>query len=1121
MSFCHLHVHSEYSQLDGLGTSEQYVERAKKIGQKYLSITDHGNIDGVIKHQQACEKHEIIPIIGCEAYLVKNAKKKIKEEKRGHITLWAKNWEGWKNITSMLTSANLNGFYYKPRISHDILLEHLSGIVVGTACISTFINKENGIRLLKTIKDTIKDDLYLEIMPHKYNPQITLNRQLLKLSKTLDIKIIATNDCHYIKKSDWKAHEVLLGLQTGAKWDDPKRFKFPFKGLHLRSKKEMKESLKEIGFYKEKYLMNTLEVAEKCENFKLDQMKIKLPRIQGIKLGNESNFLLDLCLKSWDKKFDGKIPDIYNDRIKKEYRIIKKKKFIRYFLIFWELLKWCRENDIMIGPGRGSVCGSLIAFLLDIHDVDPIKFGLLFERFIAEDRIDYPDIDIDFEHTKRHIVRERLESIYGENKISAVSSFNKMRSKAVIKDVARFFRVPDFEVNNFTKLIDTKADDSIQLTIDSYKEGQEFENSYPNVIKYAKKLEGQIRNYGKHAAGIVISREPIADTGRCNMIERDNATLINWEKDDAEFMGLMKLDILGLKLLSTLAEVIKLIKENHDKELVLTEINLEDPKILKEINEGNTAGAFQISTYATLSIIKEIGIEKFSDIAAIESLARPGPTKSGITEEYIERKRTKKWERKNKIYENITKETLGVPIYQEQIMAIIYEVAGLPYSTADKIRKIIGKKRDHKEFEKYKLQFIRGCKKKKIFSLKEAKEFWEKLQEWARYGFNKSHAIAYSILGYWCVWLKYYYPTEFICASLSFCAKDKKSELVEEAYRKKLIVIPPKIGISKSEKWVAKKNKLYIPFIEIKGIGETKAKEISSNKMKKGIKKFYTKKLDKKEIQKHQKGLSKLLDSIDAYDPNERKQLSKEAQKLFQFRVINNPRDAYKNLFKLLGDIKIKELDAILSGNTKIIGKYLDKSIIKKTSFRKHGPQLHTQLNNCKRCELRDECISPVLPSPGIYNIFIIGEAPGPEEDNQGECFVHKSGSILWKGLEKYKMEREIFHVTNINKCYPSKSGRPNTDQIKACSKFIKKEIRKVKPKIIFALGNTTRYFFTGQKSGIMNVSGKIQWIEEYAAWICWGVHPAAALHNTDNQIYVDNGIRSFAKFFNKMRSND
>ena len=1113
MSFCHLHTHNEYSQLDGLGTAEQYAERAVKIGQKYLAITNHGNIDGVIKHQQACKEHGIKSIVGYEAYLVPNAEKKKRGEKKGHITLWAKNWEGWKNITTMLTSANLDGFYYRPRVSHEVLLENLSGVVVGTACTSTFINKENGIGLLNNIRDIVKDDLYLEVMPHKYKPQMSLNKQLLRLSKRLDTKIIATNDCHYIKRGDWKAHEVLLALQTGGKWDDPKRFKFSFRGLYLRSEQEMKSAFNKIGFYKKEYLTNTLEVAEKCEGFQLKQMKVKLPRIQGVKLKGESEFFMDLCLKGWEKRFGYPgIPTVYWKRLLKEYDLIKRKKFVRYFLIFWDFLNWCRESDIMVGPGRGSVCGSLTAFLLGIHDVDPIKFNLLFERFIADDRIDYPDIDIDFEHTKRHMVRERLEYLYGEDKISAISSFNRMRSKAVIKDVARVFGVPDYEVNSFTKLIDSKAEDSIQLTIDTYEEAQQFEDDYPDVIKYSKKLEGQIRNYGKHAAGLIISRIPIAHTGRCNLIERDGSTLINWEKDDAEFMGLMKLDILAIKLLSIFASVTKLIKENHDKDLVLTEINLEDPKVLKEINDGNTAGAFQISPHATSNVIKEIGIKEFLDIAVAESLARPGPTNSGMTKEYIERRHTGEWEQMHKAYENLTKETFGVLVYQEQVMAVIHTMAGLPYSTAEKIRKIIGKKRDPKEFKKYKLQFLKGCRKEGMFSQKEAKAFWEGLQEWARYGFNKSHAVAYSILGYWCVWLKYYYPTEFICASLSFCAKEKKSELVEEAYRKKLMIIPPKIGISKSEDWVAKENKLYVPFIEVKGIGPAKAKDASSNKIKKGLGKFYSKKSDEKE--KRQDGLGKLLDTIGAYDTDERKQLSENAQGLFQFRVVSNPRDAYKNLFKLLGNIRIKDLDAILSGNARIIKKYIDEPIIKKASFRGHGRRLH----DCKSCELRDECDAPVPPSPGIYNTFINGEAPGPDEDTEGEGFVGRSGIDLWDALAKYKLDREIFHVTNTNKCYPSKSGKPNQKQIKTCSKFIKREIKRIKPRIIFALGNTTRYFFTDQKSGIMNASGKIQWIEEYATWVCWGMHPAAALHNSDNQVYVDNGIRSFAKFFNKMR---
>ncbi len=1109
--FCHLHIHNEFSQLDGFGTAKMYAEKAVKLGFKYIALTNHGNIDGLIKFQKACVDAGVTPILGCEGYVVPDIEKK--SRKRGHILLLIKNQTGFENLCTLLTHANLEGFYYKPRISYDMLLKHCKGLVISTACAISFVraHRRKGHQLFYDLHDTIKDDLYCEIMPHDMAFQHKANQEILKLAKSTGTKVIATNDCHYVNKTEWKAQEVLLAIQRKAKWDDPNRWSFGFKGLHLKSVREMSQALKKVGLYKKSFLTNTIEIAEKCAGYQIPKAEVELPKIPGVPK-NEEKFLKRLCKKGFQQRFDKSISrePTYNRRLREEYNLITKQKFTRYFLLVWELVNWCRKNDILVGPGRGSVGGSLIAYLLGITSVDPIYHGLLFSRFISEDRIDYPDIDIDFEDTKRHLVREHLAELYGKENIAGISSFQRMKSRAVIKDVGRVFDVPYGETNEFTKLIDFNAEDGIQQAVETSEEGYDYYKRHKKVVRIAKKLEGQVRGYSQHAAGLVLAKDNIGYSGKCNLLKREGNYLVNWEKGDTEYVGLLKLDALGLKLMSILAECKRLIKENHGKDIDFDKISLHDRKVYKEISKGNTVGLFQLNTWATTTLIKDMGVEEFDHIAAVTALVRPGPANSGMTGEFIRRKHGGRWERRHDEYENMLADTYGLIIYQEQVMETISHVGGLPYSTADKIRKIIGKKRDPKEFKKYKKKFIRGAVKVGIFDEGEAVEFWHNLENWAQYGFNKSHSVEYGLLGYWCGWLKLHFPTEFICASLTHGAEVKKKELVEEAYRLGLTLVLPKVGISNATTWVAKKKKLYVPFIEVKGIGKVKAHEATVTPKSKSLKKFYNKS-DSTGSKIHNGKLGVQLKEIGAYEPEEKNlQVTDNVKSLFDFRIVSNPKDNYQKLYDLFdGHIRLDRLDDLLKGEPKLL-KALAK---KKRVIKKRGFKGHEKLTACTACSLRSECDSPVHPSPGRFNIMVAGEAPGFNEDKEGEGFVGKSGNKLWTYLKRSGLERYMFHITNIAKCFPSRSRKPNSEQIRMCGQlYFKQEVKRTKPLVILAFGNTCLEYFTGQKSGIINMSGQVQWSEGIGAWIVWCLHPAAVLHNADNQVYFKAGMKSFIR---------
>jgi DNA polymerase-3 subunit alpha len=1116
--FCHLHLHSEYSQLDGFGSASKYAEKAVANGQKFLACTDHGNIDGLIKFQKACDQAGIKPILGCEGYLVNEWKKKAV---RGHVSLWIKNNTGFRNLCKMLTIANLEGYHYKPRIDFKTLMKYRRGLVIGTACVMSFINVEGGIDFFHKLHKRMKDDLYLELMPHDIKIQAEHNKRILKLAKETRVKVIVTNDCHYIDRSDWKVHDVLLAIQRKVTWNDPKRWSFGFHGLHLRKTNEMIRAMKAVGIYNEKFLINTLEIAEKCSDYRIPKRDIKLPHVPGIDPDKENKTLWQLCVDGYRDRFHRSVSHNteYKERLKMEYDLIVEKKFTRYFLIVWELCSWCKKQGILIGPGRGSVGGSLMAYLLGITSVDPIKHNLIFDRFINKDRIDYPDIDIDFEDTKRHLIKEHLEELYGEGNISGVSSFNRMKAKAAVKDVARVFEVSEGEANSFTKMIDDKFPgteaEKIQNAIDEYQVCQEFAENYPRIIKYAKQLAGQVKNYGKHAAAIIVSMQEIGKSGRCVLIDTKKGRNINWEKDDTEFVGLMKLDSLGLKLLSILSHAIELIKQNHNKNIELDLLELENPQVLKEISEGNTVGAFQINTWAMTNLIKDMGVEEFNHIAHAISLVRPGPTESGMTDNYIKRKRGEHWDKMHHVYEELTSDTYGLLVFQEQIMAVINKVAGLPYETADKIRKIIGKKRDAKEFKKFERKFMRGCRKTKIFSEREATQFWAGLQKWSRYGFNRAHAVEYAILGMWCMWIKHYYPTEFICASLTFGAKEKKREIVEEAYRLGLVMRLPKIGISHATKWVARDNMLFIPFKEVGGLGPVKAVEAARGGGIKdddpGITKFFNKenKMKVKKIKRHPGDLGKKLDAIKAYDPTDTT-ITEEMREYFDFRVVSNPKENYKNLYNLFGgSIRLDRLDNTLNGETKELKK-LGGNAVKRRRFKKYG---YYELQSCTACKLRNECHRPVMPSPGKYNIVLAGEAPGPKEDQFGWGFYEEApaGGLLWGDINRKGYERSLFHVTNINKCYPSKSRKPNSKQIQECtSRYLNDELKQIKPVLILAFGNTSLQFFEGIKSGITGMSGRTTWNEKYGCWIAWCLHPAATFHNPDNKSFYIAGMKNF-----------
>lgn len=890
--FSHLHVHDTYSVLDGLASPEQLAQKAKELGFSALGISNHGNIDSFVKFEQACSSQGITPIFGCEMYFDKNRRETGNEAKRFHGCLFVKNEVGFCNLQKLISIANLEGFARKPRIDPVSFLENCEGLVLTTACLASFIKTSWGKQMASDFLKKNPGDLYFEIMPIPLEEQRIFNLEVIETAKKMSCKIIASNDVHYVESEDSHLQEILLAVNSRAKWDDPKRFKFQCRTHYLCSEKEM------IRFFRknhpeiprevvEESLRNTQEIVDKCKGFRFVQKEVVLPLIPQCKDKDENSFLKNLIAKGLREKISqGKIDkkklDQYRARIEEELSLLIEKHFVRYFLIVWELIDWCRKNNIMVGPGRGSVGGCLIAYLIDITIVDPIKYDLLFSRFISPDRNDLPDIDMDFEDRYRHLVIEHAQNLYGKNNVAGISTFLSLQGRSAIQDVCRVFDIPKEKVNSITKTLDEKEIETKSFTQSQDPQVRQFYEEYSELIEDAIKLQGVVRGYGQHAAGICISSNDLRDGTKCNLVKRKTEIVCNWDKVDAEYMGLIKMDFLGLSALTRIHECLDLIKEETGEVIDIYDLQFDDPEVYRSIRSGDTTGIFQLGTYGISKLCKEIKASCFQDLYNITALYRPGPLGSGMTEEFVKRKKGKSYKDLHEIIGVITKDTQGIVLYQEQVMFVCNQLAGLSWGKCDKIRKLMAKSKGAEALKPFEQEFLEGSKKKGL-SDASAKTLWNELCEFGKYGFNKSHSVEYSMISYYDAWLKHYYPLQFFASFLTFSGEEKKKELINKILDRGYTVQIPKIGFSAATKWKTGKGSLLMPFSEIVGFGESKAIQVekASKSKRKGF------------FGKAEMGIPKSADSIlnqiHAYEPNYEfgyKELQ-EIQHLFPYDLQN------------------------------------------------------------------------------------------------------------------------------------------------------------------------------------------------------------------------------------------
>jgi DNA polymerase III subunit alpha len=1109
--YVHLHLHTEHSVLDGYGSPEEYIKRAKKIGFTHLAITDHGSVDGAIRFQKIAQENGVKHILGCELYVVPDMTVK-KNRSNGHMTVLAKNKNGWKTLCRWLTQANLNGFYYRPRVDYKLILESdLSGLVFMSGCANSILLQPGADNFIDSLLQKIgNDNFYCEIMPHRIDVQKTLH-DLIK-SKYGHLNKVATNDCHYVLKNDAICQELLLAIQSNKKWDDPKRWKMPHGNdnkeiYYLRSANEMLEAFRLQGHFSKNDVLtamaNTKIIASMCDGFSICKKPISLPGLPyQIKEKTEFDELKRLSYEGLKKL--GLTTKEHYERIEEELELIKQKDFSRYFLIVIDFIESCKKNGWYVGPGRGSVGGCLIALAIGItRGLDPIKYNLLFSRFISSARKDLPDIDVDIEKRYRQDAIKLLYEKYGKERVCGISAEIRLKARGVARDVFRIFGLDVKEYDSFCKAIDPKKikigkeKSLIMATIKQNREFSVFYNKYKNIVDLAVRLENQLKTNGQHAAAVILSGEDLEQGDKCVLVKRKDAVLTNLTMADCEDQGLMKFDWLGLATLSVISESLKLIKKNIGIEIDIDNIPLNDNDIYDMISSGKTAGIFQLTTNPLTKFCTRMGIDNFNDISAVIAIVRPGPADSGMADDYVDRKHGKAYDRLHPIYGEITKDTYGAIIYQEQVSRVFIEIAGMTPAKADEIRKVISKKRNVEKFEPFRIEFIEGCRINKTFTEEQANWFWESLLKFASYCFNLSHSAYYALIAYQTAYLKYYYPAEFFCAALTYGEYDEKSwsinkkiqYVIDEAMQSGFSVLPPKLGISDPVKWVGKNNTLYAPFCEIKNVGEKAAIDICKPKSKPRNLGFFG--ID---LTKNSKKDDSVVDGIlKDLDVNNKTSIPSSAKEYFSFDF------GYSDIGKKKEIIVMDNFDRMWT-------KYRNENVI-----------------NCSKCNLRQGASEPVLTSIGRTNIFIVGESPGFEEDKgiitrSGNTiragFIGKDGQRLWREFEKHEIRRSDFFISNICRCYSSKT-KISIDNVKKCVPYLNEELRRNKCKLILALGDICLHAFKNQSGSIDEISGNKEWIDSLNAWVVWCIHPSAVLRNPAvNEKLFEKSIQNFADIY-------
>ncbi len=847
--FVHLHVHTEYSLLDGANRIKDLVQKVKDLGMNAVAITDHGVMYGAIEFYKECKKQGIKPIIGCEVYVAPRTrfdKEPNVDDKLGHMILLAKDNDGYKNLIKIVSSSFVDGFYRKPRVDLELLRKYSNGLIATSACLAGFINRallDNDYEKAKKIAleyiDIFgKENFYIELQHNGLEEQVLANQKLIKLANELGLEMIATNDAHYLNREDSYSHEVLLCVQTGKKMTDVDRFRFGTDEFYIKSPEEMYNNFKNLP----EVVSNTVKVAERC-NVEFEFGHTILPNFDTPNNMDHYEFLRQECYKGLEKRYD-KITDELKERLEYELSVVNKMGYVDYYLIVWDFIKYAKDSGIPVGPGRGSGAGSLAAYCIGITDIDPIKYNLIFERFLNPERISMPDFDVDFCYERRQEVIDYVCRKYGNDHVAQIITFGTMAARGVIRDVARVLNVPYAKADSISKKVPFEIHITLEKALAMNPELKQMYDEDPEVrqvIEISKKLEGLPRHASTHAAGVVITKESV-DT-YVPLYKNENLISTQYTMTILEELGLLKMDFLGLRTLTVIKDAIKLVKYNRGIDVEFDK-EMKDPEVYRLWAEGNTSGVFQFESAGMTSFMKELKPDCLEDLIAGVSLYRPGPMDQ--IPRYIKGKNNpEQTEYTHPALKPILNVTYGCMVYQEQVMQIVRDIGGYSLGRADLVRRAMGKKKLDVMAQERK-NFIYGVEDENGNILipgairngvdeKSANKIFDEMSEFAKYAFNKSHAACYAVVAYRTAFLKAHYPVEFMAALLnSFLGSANKiPEYINECKRMNIEVKRPDINKSYS-KFTVDGNNIIFGLSAIKNVGQSAVDNITKERKANG-----------------------------------------------------------------------------------------------------------------------------------------------------------------------------------------------------------------------------------------------------------------------------------------------
>ncbi|MBS5945327.1 MAG: DNA polymerase III subunit alpha [Peptoniphilus harei] len=828
--FVHLHLHSEYSLLDGSTRINLLPKRVKELGMDAVALTDHGNMYGAIAFYKACKDQGVKPILGCEVYVSeKDMTIKDKTNKRFHLILLAENNEGFKNIMKIVSLAFVDGYYYKPRVDKEVLKKYSKGIIATSACLGGEVQRLILDRDLDAAKAAAleyreifgENNFFLELQDHGMPEQARVNRELIKISEELNFPLTVSNDVHYLDRDDAKSHDVLLCIQTGKTINEENRMKFPSDEFYLKSPDEMAALFPE----NKDALENTIKIANRC-NVDIKFHEQHLPEFTVPKGYTHEDYLKKLATEGMYARYEN-VTDNIKERFDFEFNTIKNMGFVDYFLIVWDFIRYARKHEIQVGPGRGSAAGSIVSYCLGITDVDPLKFNLLFERFLNPERVSMPDIDIDFCYERREEVIEYVNRKYGESHVAQIVTFGTMAARNAIRDVGRALDMSYAKVDYIAKQVPQALNMTLEKALEiseTFKGIYDSEEESRFLIDMALKLEGLPRHTSTHAAGVVISKDEL--TEYVPLTRNDKIIATQFNMIELEELGLLKMDFLGLRTLTVIRDAINLIRENEGKTISFEKFDYNDPDVLKMFAKSETLGVFQFESSGMRAFLKELKPDEFSDLVAANALFRPGPMKQ--IPKFVASKHDKsKISYIHPKLEPILKSTYGCIVYQEQVMQIVQQIGGYSLGRADIVRRAISKKK-MKVMEEERQNFIYGNEKEGVCGAiangvdeKSANEIYDLIIDFADYAFNKSHSVAYSVVAYRTAWLKYYYPREFMAAQISTYTNDIKqvSLYIEEIKRLGIEILPPNINYS-FKNFTVENKKIRFGLKAVKNVGD-------------------------------------------------------------------------------------------------------------------------------------------------------------------------------------------------------------------------------------------------------------------------------------------------------------